>query len=220
MSDTIHIDAFQANLHGARILCQGPFVKGRLPPILESIESLRAPFKRKVLLTNKETNPFALSKTFQFQYDAVFQMGDTADWSLALTYMLHAPKDVLVVAEDIFIPDAVWARLTKNITFIHVTATPLKLVHPYEAIFFAKVEDLAHPYVDTVYKAVLGASKKAYTQAAFKEVLQELRIASAGLVWLKETNSLSWYDPVGLELEPLSKKQLSELFLWLSTYFT
>lgn len=218
MTDTIHIDAFQASLHGAKILCQGPFAKGKLPPIMESIEALRTPFKRKVLLTGKESHVFLLSKTLPLHYDAAFQLSDTADWSLALTYILNAPKDVLVVAEDVYIPDAVWPKLNKSVTFVYVTSAPLKQVQVFDAIFFAKVEDLTHPYVDTAYKAVLAASKKVYAQTAFKDVLLELRVANAGLAWLKETNSLSWYDPVTLEgSEPLSKKQLSELLVWLST---
>jgi hypothetical protein len=60
MSDTVHIDAFQTNLHGTRILCQGPFVKGKLPPLTDNIQALRAPFKRKVLLTN---TPFSTQFT-------------------------------------------------------------------------------------------------------------------------------------------------------------
>ena len=95
--NTIHLEAFQANLHGLKILCQGPFTKGAFPPVLEAIENIKIPFQRKVLLIGGDASPFA--KTFSLKYDATFHIGNTIDWSLALTYILHAPKDVLVVAD-------------------------------------------------------------------------------------------------------------------------
>jgi hypothetical protein len=227
MSDTVHMDAFQTNLHGCRILCQGPFVKGKLPPLTDNIQALRAPFKRKVLLTN---TPFSFNRVLQFHYDAIFQMREGADWSLALTYILHAPKDVLVIAEDIPIPDAVWPRLTKTITFVHMVATPLRNVQPYDTIFFAPIDDITNTYTDTVLKAIIAVYKKTYTQKDLREILQELRVAKAGLAWTKVdevsdtskglTGSLYWYDPDSTVGEELSKKQLSELFQWLSLQFT
>jgi hypothetical protein len=222
MSETVHVDAFQTNLHGYKILCQGPFVKGKLPPLMDNIQALRAPFKRKVLLTN---TPFSFNKSLPFYYDATFQIKEGADWSLALTYILHAPKDVLVIAEDIAIPDAVWPKLTKSITFVHMVTTPLRLVQPYDAIFFAPIDDITNTYTDTVLKAITSVYKKTYTQKDLREILQELRVAKAGLAWTKveETGSegaLYWYDPdTTVGEEPLSRKQMSELFQWLSHQF-
>jgi len=221
MSETVHIDAFQTNLHGTKILCQGPFTKGKLPPLMDNIQALRAPFKRKVLLTN---SPFSFNKILQFHYDATFQMREGADWSLALTYILHAPKDVLVVAEDIPVPDAVWAKLTKSITFVHLVTAPLRSIQPYDTIFFAPIDDITTTYTDTVLKAVIGVYKKTYTMKDLREILQELRIAKAGLAWTKveegPDGALYWYDPDTTVGEEMSKKQLSELFQWLSTQFS
>jgi hypothetical protein len=216
--NTIHLEAFQANLHGLKILCQGPFDKGAFPPVLEAIENIKIPFQRKVLLLGGDASPFA--RTFSLKYDATFHIGNTTDWSLALTYILHAPKDVLVVAEDIPIPDAVWSRLAKTITFLSVVKTPLKNVMPYDAVFFAAIEDFGTAYAsDTVYKAVLALTRKPYGPKEYRDILQELRVANAGLAWIRGSESLFWYDPVSETSEQLSKKQLAELFRWLSSQF-
>ena len=217
--NTIHLEAFQANLHGLKILCQGPFEKGVFPPVLEAIENIKIPFQRKVLLLGGDATPFA--RTFSLKYDATFHIGNTTDWSLALTYILHAPKDVLVVAEDIPIPDAVWSRLAKTITFLSVVKTPLKNVMPYDAVFFAPIEDFGTFYAsDTVYKAVLALTRKPYGPKEYRDILQELRVANAGLAWLKGTESLFWNDPVAETSEQLSTKQLAALFRWLSSQCT
>ena len=216
--NTIHLEAFQANLHGLKILCQGPFGKGAFPPVLEAIENIKIPFQRKVLLIGGDASPFA--RTFSLKYDATFHIGNTTDWSLALTYILHAPKDVLVIAEDIPIPDAVWSRLPKTITFLSVVKTPLKNVMPYDAVFFAAIEDFGTFYAsDTAYKAVLALTRKPYGPKEYRDILQELRVANAGLAWLKGSESLFWYDPVSENSEQLSRKQLAELFSWLSSQF-
>ena len=57
-TSTIQIDAFSTNLHGARILCQGPFPNGRYAPIMESIQKLREPFKKKILQKFTSLNIF------------------------------------------------------------------------------------------------------------------------------------------------------------------
>jgi hypothetical protein len=219
--ETVHVDAFQTNLHGTTILCQGPFPKGRLPPLMDNIQALRAPFKRKVLLTN---SPVSFTKTLPLHYDAIFQMREGADWSLALTYILHAPKDVLVIAEDIAVPDAVWSKLTKSITFVHIVTAPLRAVQAYDTIFFAPVDDLTNSYIDLILKTLVSVYKKTYTQKDLKEILQELRVAKAGLSWTKVgedgEGSLYWYDPEVVTGESLTKKQLSELFQNLSVQFT
>ena len=48
-TSTIQIDGFSTNLHGCRILCQGPFSNGKYAPIMESIQKMREPFKKKIL---------------------------------------------------------------------------------------------------------------------------------------------------------------------------
>jgi len=95
-------------------------------------------------------------------------------------------------------------------------------VQAYDTIFFAPVDDLTNSYVDLILKTLVSVYKKTYTQKDLKEILQELRIAKAGLSWTKvgEEGALYWYDPEVVTGESLSKKQLSELFQFLSVQFT
>jgi hypothetical protein len=220
---TIQIDAFNTNLNGCHILCQGPFPNGRYAPITDSIQKLREPFKRKVLVTR---NAFSFSKYLALQYDAVYQVKDLQDWSLILTYFAYAPKPLLVVVEDVQIPEAVWAKLNRSITFVHITSTPITNFKYYDAIFFAPVEDTSTRYADFVYKQLQVLYKASYSIKEHKEVLQELRVAGAGIAWTRhqeqtQNGSIYWYDPVSSNIgDTLSKKQLSELFGWLSEQFS
>jgi len=224
MADTVHIDAFQTNLHGSRILLQGPWPKGKAPPLQDHIELLRQPFQRRVLLTN---TPISVMKPMAYAYDAIFHIREVGDWSLALTYILHAPKDVLVLMEELPVPDGVWPKLPKSVTVLHQVSAPLRRLDPYDTVFYAPIEDLTSSYADLVYKQLLQIYKKTYQAKEFKEILQELRVAKAGLAWTRineattaiTIGSLYWYDPVSESSEQLSKKQLADLFSFLSTQF-
>ena len=56
-----------------------------------------------------------------------------------------------------------------------------------------------------------------------KEVLQELRVANAGLCWTRVNEAaggmMYWYDPIPLQAAGLSKGQMSELFSWLAVQY-
>jgi hypothetical protein len=219
---TVQIDSFNTNLHGTRILCQGPFPNNKYAPIMESIQKLREPFKKKILLTK---TAFSLSKYMPLQYDAVFQVKDSQDWTLILTYITYAPKPLLVVAEDIVIPDGLWQKLNKTTTFVNITSSYVLNIRPYDAIFFAPIEELATSYTEYVFKLLQSVYKASYSQKENKEVLQELRVANAGICWTKHEEDTSggniyWYDPVSNNQgDCLSNKQMSELFIWLADQF-
>jgi hypothetical protein len=221
-TQTIQIDGFSTNLHGCRILCQGPFPNGKYAPIMESIQKLRDPFKKKILLTR---TAFSLSKYMPLQYDAVFQVKDSHDWTLILTYITYAPKPLLVVAEDIPIPDGLWQKLNRTTTFVSITSSLVVNIRPYDAIFFAPIEEIATQYSDYVYKVLLSVYKGSFTQKEHKEILQELRVANAGIAWTRyeeetQNGNIYWYDPVANNQgDSLSNKQMSELFGWLSDQF-
>ena len=136
---TIKLDAFNANLHGCRILYQGPFPKQKYPPIMESIQRLRDPFKKKILLSKTS---FALSRHLPLQYDASFQVKDTQDWTLVLTYLTYAPKPLLMVCEELAIPEGLWQKLNRATTVVHITSSNVLRLHPYDAIFLAPIEEL------------------------------------------------------------------------------
>ena len=216
---TIKLDAFNTNLHGCRILCQGPFPKQKYPPIMDSIQRLRDPFKKKILLSKTS---FALSRHLPLQYDASFQVKDTQDWTLVLTYLTYAPKPLLMVCEELAIPEGLWQKLNRATTVVHITSSNVPRLHPYDAIFFAPIEELTTSYADYVYKLLQAIHRPNYSQKEHKEILQELRIASAGLAWSKEEEgnkggALYWYDPVLQNSgDPLSSQQMADLLLIVS----
>ena len=75
----VHLEAFQANLNGSRILLQGPFTTGKYPPVLDAIQNIREPFKRRLLLTSHADS---ISNTIKLSYEAIFRIQTTMDWSL------------------------------------------------------------------------------------------------------------------------------------------
>jgi len=212
--ETIKLDAFQSQLHGCRILCQGPFPKSKHPPIIESIQKLREPFKKKILLAN---TAFGLSKYLPLQYDAAFHIKDSSDWTQVLTYVTYAPKPLLVVCEELPIPDGLWSKIQRNTTFVTITSSSVVNIRPYDAIFFAPMEEIG--YTDYVYKLLQVVYRSSYSQKEHKEIVQELRVAEAALAWCKEEASLYWYDPIANQGDALSHLQLSELFGLLSEQF-
>jgi len=211
--ETIKLDAFNTNLHGCRILCQGPFSK-HYPPIMDSIQKLREPFKKKILLTN---TPFGISKYIPMAYDTVFHMKDATDWTLLLTYITYAPKPLLVISEDMAIPDGLWPKITRQTTFVNITSSMVLSVRPYDAIFFSSMEDISNSYADYVYKMLQSLYRMSYSPKEHKEILQELRVAQAGLVWSKvdeeaQGGSVCWYDPVAVQsTDRLTPNQMADI---------
>jgi hypothetical protein len=189
---------------------------------MESIQKLREPFKKKILLTRAA---FSLSKFIPLQYDATFQVKDSQDWTLILTYITYAPKPLLVVAEDVPIPDALWQKINRTTTFVNITSSNVLNIRPYDTIFFAPIEELTNSYTDYVYKLLQSVYKQSYTTKEHKEVLQELRVALAGICWTRyeedtQGGAIYWYDPVAENQgDNLSNKQMSELFTWLADQF-
>ena len=134
--ESINIEAFNKCLHGCKILCQGPFLD-KHAPIMDSIQKLKEPFKKKILLTR---TAFSFSTYLPLQYDGVFQVKDTHDWTLILTYITYAPKPLLIVSEDVPIPDGLWQKLNKTSTFVNITSSYVLNIRPYDAIFFSPIE--------------------------------------------------------------------------------
>jgi len=215
---SVVLEAFNTKLHGAKILCQGVFLKNKYPPIMDAIQKLREPFKKKILITNAI---FSLSKYLTLQYDATFQAKDGTDWTMIITYITYTSKPLLVVIEDIQIPDGFWGKVPKTTTIVH-SVQQVQNVRPYDAIFFAPIE-LNSPFADYVYKQIQTVHNPNYSQGEHREILQEVRIANAGMAWTRvdeeQQGSIFWYDPVHNEGDSLSNKQMSELFGWLSEQF-
>jgi len=216
-TETIGLNAFNTGLHGCRILCQGPF-RSTHPPIMDAIQRLREPFKKTVLLTHSS---IAISRYLPMTYDAVFHVADSADWTLAVTYITYAAKPTLIVAEDIAIPQGLWPKLTRGMTFVHYAAEPTVHIRPYDAIFFPLTESMTTAQADYAIKIIQSVYRATYSQAEHKEIMQELRVAGAGLVWCKvEENGLYWYDPVApAAREKMSNGQVADLLGLLAEQF-
>jgi hypothetical protein len=222
--ETIQLEAFNNDLNGARILCQGLFT-AKYPSLIEYIQQLRNPFKKKILLSNTS---FHLCKYLPLHYDATFQVKDSQDWTLILTYITYAPKPLLVVAEDINVPDGLWNKMNRSTTFVNFSNSPINKIaklYSYDTIFFSPIQEINTNYTEYVYKVLQGLYRTNYTMNEHKEIVNELRVASAGIVWnrLNEertTGSIYWYDPVEINSsDRLSNKQLSELLGFLSDQF-
>jgi ATP-dependent Clp protease adapter protein ClpS len=189
---------------------------------MDSIQKLRDPFKKKILLTR---TAFSLSKYMPLQYDATFQVKDAQDWTLILTYITYSPKPLLVVSEDITIPDGLWQKVNRTTTFVNITSSYVVNIRPYDAIFFAPIEEMSTSYTEYVFKLLQSVFKASYSQKEHKEVLQELRVAGAGICWTRHeedaaNGNIYWYDPVSNNQgDNLSNKQMSELFTWLADQF-
>ena len=101
-------------------------------------------------------------------------------------------------------------------------AAPVLQIRPYDTIFFASTDDTVS-YSDTVYKILQSVYKASYSVKEHKEITQELRVATAGMVWSKVDEEAQgrvfWYDPISHQGDHLTNKQLSELFQWLSNHF-
>jgi hypothetical protein len=208
MADTVSLENFNTPLHGSTILCYGNFQK-KYPPLMEYIKDIRNPVKKMVLISN---TVFGLNGHFPFHYDAVFQARDSNDWTMIVTYLTYVVKPALVVC-DIAVPDALWKKLGKDITFIHLSAiAPLSSIRAYDCIFFAEDAEVQR-VLQTVYRASYSANEN-------KEILQELRVAGAGLVWTRRDEpvggAMYWYDPVAKQQVALSKGQMGDLFSWLA----
>jgi|LauGreDrversion4_2_1035121.scaffolds.fasta_scaffold95791_2 hypothetical protein len=221
---TIQLEAFNTSLHGSKILYPIPanMSSVKYPPWMEWIQKLRDPFRKRIRLSQ---HAFHFSKHLSLSYDASFQMKDGQDWTLVLTYMTYAPKPLLVIVEDVSVPDGLWQKLHQGITLIHITSQPVIRLHPYDTIFFSPMEEVSASYLEYTHRMIQAVYRGSYSMKEHKEILQELRVAKAGMAWTRVDESstngaIYWYDPVSVQPnERLNAKQLADLFGWLTDQF-
>jgi hypothetical protein len=122
-----------------------------------------------------------------------------------------------VVSEDIVIPDGLWPKITRQTTFVNFAASLVFSGRPYDAIFFAPMEDVSNVYADYMFKLLQSLYRASYSTKEHKEILQELRVAQAGLVWSKvdeesQGGCVCWYDPVAIQAtDRLTPNQMAEI---------
>jgi len=154
-------------------------------------------------------------------YDVTFCMSEQSDWTQLLTYITHCPKPILVVSEEIRIPDGIWSRLQKT-TWLNFSSFHVASIKPYDAIFFSPMEDPSPSQVEYSYKLLQSVYRSSYSPKEHKEIIQELKAAGAGIAWTKKDDqsaNLYWYDPVTTQGERLEPSQLSDICLFLSKQF-
>jgi hypothetical protein len=203
---TIQLESFNTHLSGAKILytypSESPSTVTKFPSWMEWIQKLREPFRKKIRLSN-HVFPFS-TRSVTSSYDATFQVKDSQDWTLILTYITYSPKPLLVVAEDITIPDGLWQKLNSSTTLIHITSSPIIRLHPYDAIFFTPMDEVSTAYAEYTQRILQAIYRPNYTMKEHKEILQELRIARVGMVWTRysekaQNGSMYWYEPVDVQ---------------------
>jgi hypothetical protein len=229
----VNLEAFQTNLHGRRILLQGPY-KDKCPPILDSIQNIRDPFKRRVLLTSRKNN---FTNTVQISYDSVFRITNQIDWSLTLNYIQHligqpSGVPVLLVIEELEVPDAFFVKLQTNtrITILHYLNSPIKLKNGlntiYDTVFFPYQIDIGTQQSQHILTILQMLYRTGWTAAEFREIMTEIRAAGAGLCWTtvggssgggSRSGNIFWYDPVPTMRDyPLEKNTISEILKWVA----
>jgi hypothetical protein len=218
IKNTIQIEGLSTNLRGGKHLVLRT-AGSKLPDLADFIGGGEA-FQKYVLLTGKGADPIS---QFWLPWSSSFMITDQRDWSMALTYLTNAQKPLFCLADQsIQIPEAFLRRLAgQNITFIHVTvptaalATSMALPH-YDSIFVAPVEDIN----STFYESALTVIQRSFTRHRdyeMKDVLKELNVANAGLVWtrLQESDpggAVYWYEPGGVSHKlMISQKQIGAM---------
>jgi hypothetical protein len=228
---TVNLEAFNKQLFGTRVLCQGPFSKGSYAPVMEAVTHLRQPFRKKVLITKKNVvggsgSGSGIGSNIPLQYDTVFSISDNTDWSHAIQYCKTVQGCLLIVFDDIVIPDAVWQHIVKGTTVVHYMNSVCNNIKPYDTIFFPPVDDVMNYKIDVTFRQLQAVYRTSWKEREFKEILNELRVAQAGLCWtrVQEKDSvfgtICWYDSVEqIVKERISDAQLAALFEWLRGQF-
>jgi hypothetical protein len=191
----------------------------KLPDLADFLGGGEA-FQKYVLLTGKGAEPIS---HFWLPWSATFQITDQRDWSMALTYLTNAQKPLFCLADQsIQIPEAFLRRLAgQNVTFVHLTtptsqlATSLALPN-YDSIFVSPVEDINSTFYESAL-TVIQRSFSRHREYEMKDVLKELNVANAGLVWtrLQESDpggAVYWYEPGGVSHKlMISQKQIGSM---------
>ena len=233
--EQVQLEAFQANLHSGRILLQGPFEPGKYPPILEAIQNIREPFRRHILITSHPNN---YTSTIKLSYETTFKISAPIDWSLALNYIQHligqsGNTPLLIVVEDLEVPDGFWSKLSgqSRITVVHFTAHHIKirpgLAAIYDSIFVPFQSDLGAQATQHIFSILQGVFRATWNYAEFREILTEIRAAGAGLCWTRlggggngaqgKSGNIFWYDPVhSIRTQQLDRDKIARILRWVA----
>lgn len=217
MSDTIHLEGFSESLRGSRT-----FIVGSNPQCLKGvIDRLSADVSnrgRHVLVHYGSAVPRWLQR---LGWDAFFNVRDTQDLKLAITFIQHMTKPGRVVWVGDVPGQAVMAHLTKidglSLVVAAAQAPSLTPGNEWQAIFWpsgATAEE-----VESTVVARMGV------QGRLRSIMSELRGAGVGLVWssIREAKggALYWYDPAeGGQAAPIDPEETAEILRGLADSLT
>jgi hypothetical protein len=200
--DILHIEAFDDNLRGRRILqFLGGKAQPQATPIYERAEADSADaFQRKVLITAASASSQEYLRT---RWDVHYNLADPKEWILIVTYIVNAPKPLCVVCEGVDLPDLVMKKIATvaGVTILcqrQLTGGPggpgSKNIGLYDVIFLPVVDDIGGTEANTILHLFNTLSPVGASSEDRREWLKELRVARAGLVWSRHSG-VSWYDP-------------------------
>ena len=205
----LQIEAFDENLKGKRIL-QFIASKGRVgaaaaatTPIFEIAEADSGEvFARKVLVSIPSRPSYEFLRT---KWDVHYNISDTREWILIVTYIVNAPKPLCLFCEDgVELPDVVMKKLAavQGVTIICQRGLGGRIgganLVGYDVVFLPAIDNVgtgSGPESGAILSILNQLSPvKGGIYEDRMEWLKELRITGAGLVWSR-ASGISWYDP-------------------------
>lgn len=190
MANVVQLEAFEAPLHTRRIRwflsAQSP---AAYPPGFKEQCFLESPpFTKRILLTATQSSE---AWKVADRWDVVFVPSSPADWSLALTVILHQPAPTIVIlTPECRAPPAFFHKLQQAgakaplvVQFAFLTVPPPAPQISFDATFFPparKLEDAAVEATQVVFHQLLSAH--ALQQFILKDAIRDLKAAGASFV--------------------------------------
>jgi hypothetical protein len=180
-SQTITLEAFEANLRGTSILWYlAPHSKPQYPlGFVDQVVTDAPPFAKKILIISQQT---PTGWRLVDDWDVVFRPTTGAEWSLVLTYFNNCPKPVLaVLAPSCFVPAALLQKLNNTVTFVAFAymedISPNLHMGTYQSILLPPLSLDIIPSIS--FSQLLGIPSPQWNAAS---VLRDLHGAGASLV--------------------------------------
>jgi hypothetical protein len=190
MANVVQLEAFEAPLHTRRIrwfLRQG--APASYPPGFKEQCFLETPpFAKRILLTAPTS-----SEAWKVvdRWDAVFVPVSPADWSLALTVVLHQPApSIVLLTPECRAPPAFFQKLSQAgakaplvVQFATLTVPPPPPQISFDATFFPparKLEDVAVEATQLVFQQLL--SSYMLQNFTLKDAIRDVKAAGASFV--------------------------------------
>jgi hypothetical protein len=190
MSNVVQLEAFEAPLHSRRIRWfLSAHAPAAYPPGFKEQCFLESPpFTKRILLASSQSSE---AWKVADRWDVVFVPSTPADWSLALTVLLHQPSPAIVIlTPECRAPSAFFQKLTQAgskaplvVQFAFLTVPPPPPQITFDATFFPparKLEDVAIEATQLIFQQVL--SSHILQNFTLKDAIRDLKAAGASFV--------------------------------------